>query len=935
VLVKEKDVISMKILLSSRIVLIVSVFLLFACGEVNDKQSVSTAKKYIENNQIREASLELKNALQANPENAEARYLLGEVNITIGDMASAAKEFRKAQQAGWDEAQSQTGLMRALINSRQFTKVLDDIQIKVSYPAKTRANLYGLKAYAEAASGYAGLAKESLKQGIAIDKDAFQVLKTSIQLDITSGKLDVAAGRVKHALSLYENNSELLLLSAYLALQNKDNVIAAEKYKKIISEEPENLVTFNGRKARLGLARLEILSKKLDQAKNLLIPLFKQNTNDPETNYIGGVLAFEQADFDLAEVRLLKVLKAAPGHAKTLLLFGSVNFAQKDYEQAAYYIKKYLQMEPENMDARKLLGRTYMLMEQYREAQATLQSGLRAGENDAELLGLIGLSQIQGGDIASGITDLEKAVVAAPKSNALRGELAKAYISAGETENAIKQLNKILAEGGNKSQTEMLKVSAYLRANDYDKAINVALDVLERYPGDVAVMSLVGNVFAASGDLVEARKYFNEALKIEPENTQVVMLLAGLEEVEGNFEQAKALYEKLNESDAKAIEPLLALARLAEQEKDYEKMVFWLDQANNKMPLDIRPKKILAEYYLREKKLEEAGLLVTQAIEIAPRDYALLLLQARLQMAEGQYNKAMPLLDELLIKVPDSVFVRAMLGEAYFKLDQNVDARRQLGIVLEKQPYYVPALLLMAALELRSDNHDQALKYAGQIQKVQPDLYTGYELAGNALMAKKDHAGAKNSYEKAWKLQQSSELAIKLSEASSRSGKYEEATRPLLVWLNEHPNDSRALQFLGEAYQNMKSDDKAVKTYEKVLALQPDNVVALNNLAWQYSLAKNPKALDLAERAYKASPDDSGVQDTYGWVLVQQGQVDKGRRILEQVVKVLPEVPEVQYHYAMALMKSGEKVKARKLLINLLETGEPFEGRDEAQKLLN
>ena len=155
----------MKIFLNSRIVLILSVFLLFACSGVDDKQSVVTAKKYIENNQLREAGLELKNALQANPKNAEARYLLGEINITIGDMASAAKEFRKAQEAGWDEVQSQIGLMRALIYMREFKKVLDDIQIKENYSSKTRADLHGLKAFAEAASGYAGLAKESIKQG--------------------------------------------------------------------------------------------------------------------------------------------------------------------------------------------------------------------------------------------------------------------------------------------------------------------------------------------------------------------------------------------------------------------------------------------------------------------------------------------------------------------------------------------------------------------------------------------------------------------------------------------------------------------------------------------------------------------------------------------------------------------------------------------------
>ena len=917
-------------------VLFLSIFLLAACsGNVDDKQLVQLAKQYIEQNKLREANLELKNALQANVNNAEARYLLGQLNITIGDMASAEKEFRKAQEAGWDEAESQIGLMRALINSRKFKKVLDDIQIKENYSLNARADLYGLRAFAEAASGYAGLTKTSIKQGVALDKDAFHILKTSIQLDTVSGKYDVAATQVKHALSLYENNTEILLLSAYVAIQNKDTVTAAEQLQKIISLDPENLVTFNGSQARLGLARLEMLNKNLDQVKSLLAPLFKQNANDAETNYLGGLLAFEQGDFDLSEERLLKVLKVAPNHVKTQLLFGTVNFAQKDFEQAAYYISKYVNAEPEDITARKILGRTYILLGQNKDAKAVLRAGLEGREDDAELLALVGLSQLREGDLASGINDLKKAVTVAPENVALRSQLAKAYITAGETENAIKILDAILAEGGDKKQAEALLVSAHLRAEQYDQAIVVVLDMLQKNPEDPAVLSLAGNVFVVSNDRLEARKYFNKALQVKPDYEPAIMLLAKLEELDGHPAKAEALYKKQMGINVKDIAPLMALARLAEMQSKTEEMLVWLEKARNRDPRNIKPLKVLAEYYLHEKQFEKVGLLVTEAIKIAPHDNMLLVIQARLQMAEGQYNKALSSLNELVVRAPDSVYIRTMLAKAYFRLQQHTDVRRQLGIVLEKQPYYSPALVLMAILELQSANYDQALKYAMEVQKIQPDLYIGYELAGNALMAKKDHVGAKLNYEKALEHNQTAELAIKLSEASARSGKFEEGTRPLLAWLSNHPDDPRVLQFLGMEYQNMKRDDKAIETSEKLLVIQADKFTATNNQAWLYSLAKNPKALGLAERAYHASPDDVGVQDTYGWLLVQQGQVDEGRQILEQVIKVLPGVPEVQYHYAVALMKSGEKLKARKILINLLANGQSFEGRDEAQALLN
>ena len=119
-----------------------------------------------------------------------------------------------------------------------------------------------------------------------------------------------------------------------------------------------------------------------------------------------------------------------------------------------------------------------------------------------------------------------------------------------------------------------------------------------------------------------------------------------------------------------------------------------------------------------------------------------------------------------------------------------------------------------------------------------------------------------------------------------------------------------------------------------MLKIEPENVVVLNNLSWLYSLLNNPEALKLAERAHKIKPEDSGIQDTYGWALVQQGQVEKGRYILEQVVKALPGVAEVEYHYAVALLKSGEVTRAKAMLEKLVKNNPSFEGRKEAEKLL-
>jgi Tfp pilus assembly protein PilF len=240
----------------------------------------------------------------------------------------------------------------------------------------------------------------------------------------------------------------------------------------------------------------------------------------------------------------------------------------------------------------------------------------------------------------------------------------------------------------------------------------------------------------------------------------------------------------------------------------------------------------------------------------------------------------------------------------------------------------------MARLELQSGDYEQAFEYILRAQKIQPDQYRIHELGGDIAVLAENYEVANDYYQKARSIKSDSELVIKSAEAFNRMAQHDQAINLLKEWLSKHPDDVRARQFLGSAYLNNGDNKEAIQAFEAVYAAQPENIVALNNLAWTYSLEEDDRALEFAEKAYNIRPEDSGVQDTYGWVLVQQGKVEKGKRVLAQAANALQGVPEVQYHYAVALMRSGEEAKARELLQRLLEEGGDFEGRDQAEKLM-
>ena len=81
------------------------------CGKkTEDAQTlIADARNYQEKGDNNAAIIQLKNALQSNPDNSEARYLLGTIYNKTGDFQSAEKELRKALSLGMSPGEGDAG----------------------------------------------------------------------------------------------------------------------------------------------------------------------------------------------------------------------------------------------------------------------------------------------------------------------------------------------------------------------------------------------------------------------------------------------------------------------------------------------------------------------------------------------------------------------------------------------------------------------------------------------------------------------------------------------------------------------------------------------------------------------------------------------------------------------------------------------------------
>jgi tetratricopeptide (TPR) repeat protein len=125
-----------------------------------------------------------------------------------------------------------------------------------------------------------------------------------------------------------------------------------------------------------------------------------------------------------------------------------------------------------------------------------------------------------------------------------------------------------------------------------------------------------------------------------------------------------------------------------------------------------------------------------------------------------------------------------------------------------------------------------------------------------------------------------------------------------------------AWRALAGAFEQVRKYPEANEAYRRILMLDPDDLPALNNLAYNLAVyEKQPKdALPLAARAARLGKRDPLIDDTLGWIHHLLGDDQQALRLLEPARRVLPTSATIQFHAALVFRAVGRLDDARKAL---------------------
>jgi uncharacterized protein (TIGR03790 family) len=140
---------------------------------------------------------------------------------------------------------------------------------------------------------------------------------------------------------------------------------------------------------------------------------------------------------------------------------------------------------------------------------------------------------------------------------------------------------------------------------------------------------------------------------------------------------------------------------------------------------------------------------------------------------------------------------------------------------------------------------------------------------------------------------------------------------------------------LAMLYEVTDQVDQAIDRYRRVVALQPQNAVALNNLA--YSLATRRKAaaeaLPLAERALATAPQNPALIDTVAWIEHLLGRDEAAARRIAAAVSAAPASADIRLHSAIINAAAGARAVAEKDLQAALKLQPELEGSADVKQL--
>ncbi len=443
-------------------------------------------------------------------------------------------------------------------------------------------------------------------------------------------------------------------------------------------------------------------------------------------------------------------------------------------------------------------------------------------------------------------------VFLAPNDSEAQQAMVAASLRKGNPESASQYIEAVLKDTSKMTEQQLnLLLNMLKKGGDQNIAIQVMEKLAQQRSTDAGFLYMYARI------LVGAKQ-----------NEQAVDILKKLLAIDPNYAQAMNLYVELLQD--------LKRGQVAED--------FLYDQLHEH-PKKKEWRKLYAKVLIFNKKHHRAADQFKLLLADNPNDHDLLYALSLLYLQEKQIADAQEYLQKMLsVATLDEQrnVARFFLGQSE-ELAKNNDAAIKWYDQVNGGKYYFEAKTRYVAILASQNKLEQALE---KIKAIQPN-------------------GPEDE-----------EIIVKIEgDLYTKQKRFQEAYQVYDRALENDPDNLDLLYLRGMAAERLDRIDWCERDLRRVLALDPDNVEALNALG--YTLADKTQrfeeALDLVQKALNLKPDAPHILDSMGWALFRLQRFEEARNYLKESYKLHPD-PEIGSHLIEVLWTMGKRDEAQRFL---------------------
>src|SRR5437773_3351525 len=649
---------------------------------------------------------------------------------------------------------------------------------------------------------------------------------------------------------------------------------------------------------------------------------------------------FKAGEYDKAKIEYLNVLKVVQRDANAYGRIGAMWLDEGAPLRAGAFLHKATELAANNIDNHLKLARVYLAMGRAADARKEAMTVFEKAPDTGQALFILIDTAQKSEDVAATEQELQKF----PHHDNADYYLASAGIAGKKSDlaGAEAAVQRAAAADPNLPAVHSALGTLYLIKKGVEKAGAEFEKAATLSPPRSGEKLKFAQFKVQTGASAEAKAFLEKLTKQTPDLLPAWSMLAKIANSEKKYDESIQLLQNVLSRDPENLDARLVQAETWLLKQETKKAVDSLENLDRTYPNSPIIKYTLARSYLANNSPKQAMDELDETVRLNPGFADALLLRSELQLRDGNAQVTVEPLQALLKARPDLATAPWLLAEAVRMLGRSDEAAALIREQIKKSPKAAASYFLLGAIlkqqnkplearqafekaaELAPENPSSleqlvnldidAKAYAAGHQRVnqllqkQPNSAAAYYLQRKLYVAEGKFDVAQTALLKAIDLDPNFTRAYDLLvPIYGRANKLPEALNEMNAVLAKKPNDVRALLLTGFICDAMKDYNKARDSYEKVVTVDPNAVVALNNLAFIYAEKLNDlnRAAELAQKARSIAPTNPSVLDTLGWITYKHGGYQQAVDLLNQSAAMSTDNVDIQFHLGMEVYKMG------------------------------